>query len=426
MNQAVKKRVEAKWRRVLKMHQEALRAVDHREPLDQWMAAYYKKHREFGSTDRRFYSACLYAFFRWRGWLDGMTPPMQIWYAYLLESTVFEETHHVLSDLLTWPLPAAPPGNLNLSEKSAVLSAWNTHFSGLNERALLPDWYWDARPACLHDEASVQSLLSSFQHRSPVWLFVSGENAEVKAFLEHHACSPEQSALVETALRVDKPLNRTLLQSPIMGRVLVQDLSSQVVVKICAEENSSEWLDCCAGAGGKSLALALLQPETRITAIELRRSAARSFEKRLRRVGIHHIALTQGNILHGDPKGMGLFHGVLIDAPCSSTGTWGRNPDARWRCSSRDVEASCDKQIKLLDAASEKVRAGGCIVYAVCTLTHQETEGVVNRFLQEHTSFDIERVQCSPGLTDAKGCLWMMPWSGPCTGMFIAKLRKKK
>ena len=113
---------------------------------------------------------------------------------------------------------------------------------------------------------------------------------------------------------------------------------------------------------------------------------------------------------------------MLLDAPCSGIGTWPRNPDARWRTRPQQIMEAAERQARLLDICAARVRPGGCLVYAVCTLTREETELAVRRFLASRADFAVAPFPHPLTGADADGLVWIWPWEGPGNGMFVAKL----
>ena len=125
-----------------------------------------------------------------------------------------------------------------------------------------------------------------------------------------------------------------------------------------------------------------------------------------------------------DPAPGQCFDGVLIDAPCSGIGTWARNPDARWRTTERDIAQRRIVQEQLLLAGADKVRLGGRLVYAVCTLTQAETQAVITGFLGARSDFKLEPTLHPLTGRPAPGKVWIWPWEADSNGMFIARMRR--
>jgi 16S rRNA (cytosine967-C5)-methyltransferase len=160
-----------------------------------------------------------------------------------------------------------------------------------------------------------------------------------------------------------------------------------------------------------------------IVATEIRAPMRQNFHKRLQRCGIRIIGIHawDGTAITAPSR---LFDGVLVDAPCSGLGTWGRNPDARWRISEDTVARLAETQIALLTTAADKVRPRGRLVYSVCTLTEKETHQVVEFFIKSRGDFRLSPAVHPLTGVPAPGPIWIWPWDGPCNGMFIAVMQR--
>ena len=117
------------------------------------------------------------------------------------------------------------------------------------------------------------------------------------------------------------------------------------------------------------------------------------------------------------------FNGVLVDAPCTGVGTWQRNPHARWTTTAKDVQELAELQKKLLEHAAKGVKAGGKLVYSVCTLTRAETQEVAASFEAKHPGFAPMDLARPSGEKESGQCwLWPQDWGG--NGMFIAAWKR--
>ena len=209
------------------------------------------------------------------------------------------------------------------------------------------------------------------------------------------------------------------------GEFELQDLTSQAVGLVCHPQPGETWWDACAGEGGKMLHLSdLMRNRGLIWASD---RAAWRLEKLKRRAARARVFNYRAVLWEGGVKlpTKTRFDGVLVDAPCSGTGTWQRNPHARWTTTAADVAELAGLQGQLLVRAAAAVKPGGRLVYAACTLTRAETAGVAEAF--EKTAAGFERVPLvnplAPG-APAEAALGLRPeqWRG--NGMFIAAWRK--
>jgi 16S rRNA (cytosine967-C5)-methyltransferase len=175
------------------------------------------------------------------------------------------------------------------------------------------------------------------------------------------------------------------------GLVEIQDEGSQLVAAMVAAAPGMRVVDWCAGAGGKTLALAgMMQNRGQIVACDVSAPRLDGAVRRLRRAGVHNV---ERHLVEAGDKWLkrraGTFDRVLVDAPCTGTGTWRRNPDARLRLKPADLAELLPKQASILDTAQSLVRTGGRLVYATCSLLEEENEAQVTGFLLRYPAFRI-------------------------------------
>ena len=207
------------------------------------------------------------------------------------------------------------------------------------------------------------------------------------------------------------------------GLVEVQDEGSQLVTLACEPRDGSRILDLCAGAGGKSLALAAAAPGATILATDSNRSRLSRLAPRSERAG----AVIETRLLN-PPRELDELADwressdlVLVDAPCSGSGTWRRNPEGRWRLSPERLARLVGTQRRLLDIAAELVKPGGHLVYAVCSLLSREGAGQIDDFLRHRSSWISEKTSIAAGRSDGAGQL-LTPGHDGTDGFFVARL----
>src|ERR1700684_1822213 len=177
----------------------------------------------------------------------------------------------------------------------------------------------------------------------------------------------------------------------IKGAIEVQDEGSQLASLLSAAKPGEQVIDLCAGAGGKTLALAAqMQGKGRLIATDHDKRQLAPINERLSRAGVHNCDVRT-------PKGEGdaLFDIrasadlVMIDAPCTGTGTWRRNPDAKWRMRPGAREQRLKAQAEVLDRAAGLVKPGGRIVYVTCSVLSAENGGQIREFLAREPDFAV-------------------------------------
>jgi 16S rRNA (cytosine967-C5)-methyltransferase len=209
------------------------------------------------------------------------------------------------------------------------------------------------------------------------------------------------------------------------GLVEVQDEGSQLIALACEAAEGQQIVDLCAGAGGKSLALAAAAPHARILATDSNRARLSKLGPRADRAR----AQVETRLLN-PPKELEQLDDwraeadtVLVDAPCSGSGTWRRNPEGRWRLTPERLDRVVALQERLLDLGAELVKPGGSIVYAVCSLLSREGAAQIERFLQRHSSWISEETAIPAGRSDGAGRL-LTPGHDRTDGFFVARLRR--
>src|SRR5215470_7982951 len=163
------------------------------------------------------------------------------------------------------------------------------------------------------------------------------------------------------------------------GRVVIQDEASQLVATLIGPGHE-QILDCCAAPGGKTLAVADQNPGAAITAVEIHPHRARLM-RTLFRKDAQRIRIVTADARHLPLQGT--FDRILVDAPCSGTGTLARNPEIKWRLEPQDLPELHERQLAILRSAAERLKPGGSLIYSTCSLEKEENEDVVERFLKD-------------------------------------------
>lgn len=176
-------------------------------------------------------------------------------------------------------------------------------------------------------------------------------------------------------------------ESYLKGWVEIQDVGSQTVSTLAGARPGEQILDYCAGGGGKTLAMAAaMANKGQIFAYDSDRSRLAPIYDRLKRAGARNVQVRQPDSGALDDLS-GKMDRVVVDAPCTGSGTWRRRPDAKWRLTEAQLVARCDEQHQILRAAADFVRPGGRLVYITCSLLPEENFDQVRRFLAENPSF---------------------------------------
>jgi 16S rRNA (cytosine967-C5)-methyltransferase len=396
--------------------------VDEGRPVDVLLNHYLRNHRELGSRDRRFLSQAVFSYFRWYGWSVvrlGLEPVDACLLGVLLDSTGLHPSFEYARQRGALPATACPAGDLSIGEKGVRVAAWFPET--LQDAPLLPEELFPPYFKDLVDSRIFEHGVTEFQQRAPVWLRTRTSAAALSQILDDHDIPNQAHPRMLNAVAIESGISLDHTLRDQAGQFVVQDISSQCVGQVCSPAEGEEWWDCCAGAGGKALQLMdLMHQQGRVLATDTRIDALKELKKRARHYGIRNIRTQPFNAVSDEPFTK-TFDGVLVDAPCSGWGTWGRNPDARWRASQRDVIQCATRQLKILSNAKWCVKPGGTLVYAVCTLTRPETEEVVMKFLDAHPDFRLAPFPDPLTGQPTDGQLQVWPWDGPGDAMFIAR-----
>ena len=368
-------------------------------PADAVANDFFRARRYIGSSDRRAVSDRAWSVIRtlrrlrwWLGHADA-TPRLLVAASLLLDGGKLAALH----DLFTGgrfspaPLTAEERGVLGRLEGRNL----NHHSMPDPVRHEIPDWVYPLLEAQYGDALGQE--LSAMARPAPLDLRVNTlkiTREDAQAALAAEGIEAEATKLSPWGLRVPGRQMITTGKAFTEGLVEIQDEGSQLIALLVDAHPGMRVVDYCAGAGGKTLAIAMrMNNRGHIVACDVSAPRLTGAVRRLRRAGVHNVE--QHLIVPGDKwakRGTGKYDRVLVDAPCTGTGTWRRNPDARTRLTETDLAELLPKQAAILDSASRLVRPGGKLVYATCSLLTQENEEQVHAFLARHPEFRLRHL----------------------------------
>ncbi len=296
-------------------------------------------------------------------------------------------------------------------------------------RYSFPNWLVE-RLAVLHPEPVLEALLAALDEEPALHFRVrpTGTRAEVLAQLAEEGVAAEPVELAPDAVRIADSSHR-VFETKVMktGRLQVQDVGSQLIAEVCRPPGGSlEGLtvaDVCAGAGGKTLALAdMVGTAGRVLAGDRSRRRLAQARERVRDLSVRNVSFPH-------PLPLGGADVLLVDAPCSGTGSLGREPDQKWKLTPKAITEFQETQLALLDEVAQEARPGALIVYATCSLLPEENDAVVKGFLEKQPGFTLEPVAPVLGPERAAALcdgpfLRPLPPRVPGGGFFAARLRK--
>lgn len=285
----------------------------------------------------------------------------------------------------------------------------------------LPEW---VKP--LFSELVTPDEYSALLERAPLDIRVNRLVASAK---QVQAQLPEAQQIEGCTDGLRLPTGFAIEAEPVYlsGAVEVQDFGSQLIAELCGAKLGMTVLDLCAGAGGKTLALAShMAGEGRLIAADTSRDRLAQLPPRAVRAKAEFIEtrlLNPGKELATLDDLSGACDIVLIDAPCSGSGTWRRNPETRWRLEQRDLQRLISEQARLLDIAAQLVKPDGHLVYAVCSLFACEGKTQIDGFMSRTQGFEPDDPRCVAGRRDGAGIL-LTPSHDGSDGFYMARLHK--
>ncbi len=368
-------------------------------PADATVSAYFRDRRFIGAKDRADISASVYRAMRrrarltWRLRKAGAEPtPTGLLLADLLvgEGQELNRVERLFSGGPYAPAQLSQD-ELGLARRLEGRSLESPEMPE-NVQAECPEWAEPELRRALGDDFLTQ--MEALKHPAPLDLRVNMlkgmSRDDVLARLTADGLAAEATHLSPIGIRMGgRP---SIMAHPLYrdGTIEIQDEGSQLVALMTDARPGQEVMDFCAGAGGKTLAMAAsMNNKGRVIASDVLANRLTRAKERFRRAGVHNI---QTHPITGetDPwikRHKGRFDRVLVDAPCSGTGTWRRNPDQRWRSLGPGLAELLPLQGRLLQSASRLVKPGGRLIYATCSMLPAENEDHAAAFLAANPDF---------------------------------------
>ncbi len=276
-------------------------------------------------------------------------------------------------------------------------------------------------------EARAKSIMSNLGKPPKRTIRVNTLKISPDTFLEmDHRMQLEKTPLLDVfnVVKTEVPLPR--VKGYKESLFFIQDFASTLVSHVLKPSPEDDVLDACAAPGGKTTHIAqLMQNRGRIVAIDIRRRRALELHKKLKLFTVKNTSLiiADANMLPLKAT----FDKILLDPPCTGSGTIGSRPENKWRLTKRYTKWISKLQIKLLNHVSKAVKLGGTLVYSTCSIIKNENEDIIEKFLQNHPDFYLERTEPFLGepAINMPEAQRLLPDKINCEGFFIAKIRKK-
>jgi len=322
-------------------------------PIDLFLKRYFASHKAIGAHDRRYITERVYKAIRWQGLLS-----------FLSKNSSWEE-------------------KLPLLEQLDPTSWLSVETIPLHDRWSFPESYVTFLQEQLGEEKAKKFCLIS-NHQAPTTIRTNAlkttrEALFIKLKQHHDVVLGEHCPF---AISFKERVNFLTLSEFREGLFEVQDEGSQLLSLYVPVKPGDQFLDFCAGSGGKTLAIApKMQGRGQIYLYDIRHKALLEAKKRLYRAGIQNAQIVQKDSL---PSLLGKMDVVLVDAPCSGSGTLRRNPDMKWKFSLSSLQATIELQRTIFAEALSFVKPGGWIIYATCSIFPKENEEQLHYFLQNY------------------------------------------
>lgn len=354
-------------------------------PLDGFLRYYFRAHTAVGSKDRKEICETIYGMIRWRGLLDHMSEKPASWENRFRAFTKFSKNFHC--DL------SFPP----------------------HIRVSFPKSFFELLSDSLGHEKAFQFCLSC-NEPAPTTVRINLLKTTRSALLEswHNRYKVSPCRFSPVGIHFDEKLNFFGMEEFKKGYFEIQDEASQLIAELITIDPGMHFLDFCAGSGGKSLAVApRLGGRGQLFLHDIRPHALIEAKKRLKRAGIQNAQ----PLLADSPNKRLLklkMDWVLVDAPCTGTGTLRRNPDMKWKFSNQTLQRIIQEQRQIFDEALTYLKPGGHIVYATCSVLPQENQHQATYFMKQYSLEQIGETFSS------------FPTRGGMDGFFGVVLKKKK
>ena len=413
-----------------------------RIPVDKLLERYFKGHRYIGSKDRGAVSELVYWVLRHKAslvwWADRLNQRLHgrtlIFAALVLRKDYNPDS---IKSLPKDSQYSPPPLDEFETKMVAELVRHDIAHPDMPDYVRLnyPEWM-DAK---LHESfgTSFEEALKALNGQAHSDLRVNTlktTREQLAIDLQKEGFETSPTLLSPTCLRLSK-------RGPVFtsaqfkaGHFEMQDEGSQTVAHLVDAQPGHRVIDFCAGAGGKTLAIAAaMKNKGRILAWDTSEKRLSQIVQRIRRAGVDNI---QTHIITSEndtfiKRHKGTADRVLVDAPCSGSGTWRRNPDIKWCFNQKDLDEVMAIQKSILQSASRLVKKGGRLIYATCSVLKDENESQIAELLKSSNNF---RVVCPKEIWDKKGTennttegvsyFWVTPHEDGVDGFFAAVLER--
>ena len=381
----------------IRAFEQVFKSYDGTQPLHRFLFTYFKQHKQMGSSDRRWATRYIYSFFR-------------LGKALIKEDTILRLAiadflcNQTLSLVIETKLPQLKEQiNLSVQEKIALITNEYPSFK-LSEIFIFNE--------SLSKDVEKQDFYESFFIQPDLFLRVKPSyiNQLIKT-LKEAEIGVEEISKTSLALPNGTKLEKIV---PSQQYYQVQDLSSQKTGDFFEPQTWDYWWDCCAASGGKSLLLHDLEPSVQLLVSDVRENSLNNLEERFREAGLKKYQKKVLDLLQNNDQDLHHyeFDGIILDAPCSGSGTWGRTPEMLYYFDAHKISYFSKLQTAIAGNVVKYLKTGKPLVYITCSVFKQENEEVV-AWIVENLPLQLEKMEVIKGYKDKADT------------MFIARFIKK-
>ncbi|WP_231463192.1 MULTISPECIES: RsmB/NOP family class I SAM-dependent RNA methyltransferase [unclassified Pedobacter] len=381
----------------IKAFEQILSSYDGSIPLHRFLPSYFKQNKQMGSSDRRWATRHLYSFFRLGKALPSLSSELRLSIADFL-------CHDTLSLIVEKNLPGLVDYILSpLEEKLALIGAAYPDFN-------IADVYPFQNN--LSESVKKDEFNSSFFIQPDLFIRVKEEaSIEVKNQLDSAGIGFK--VISETAIAL---ANGTKLETVLTnGKYQVQDLSSQQTGSFFKPQKWDKWWDCCAASGGKTLLLHSLEPVVELLVTDLRESILTNLDERFAQAGIRKYHKKELDLLKNNDQILHhyAFDGIILDAPCTGSGTWGRTPEMLTYFEEKKINQFASIQKSIVNNVIKYLKPGKPLIYITCSAFAAENEDVI-KHITENLPLTLESMELIKG------------YENKADTMFVARLIRKE
>lgn len=389
---------------------------------DRLLTDSFKRYRYFNSLDRAFLTELTYGVIRWRERLDWVIRhfskiPIEkieletlnilrlgLYQILFLSRTPSSAAVNESVELAKRIRGKGGAGFVNAVLRSAIRQKDEIRYPDIHEDLVLHLSVVQSHPLWLVQrwvrERGVEETLQICMFNNQIspltlrtnTLKINRENLLEK--LKEEELSPIPTVYSEEGIVLQHPPPTSELPFLRKGLAIIQDEASQLVTSILDPKPGEQILDACAAPGGKTTHMAQrMENQGGIYALDLSNAKLDLIEGLCERLGIRIIKTVKGDASKILPVPQGMkFDRILVDVPCSGFGTLRRNPDLKWRRGEVDIQRMGELQFSILRNLSMYVEEGGLLIYSTCTVFREENEDVVEKFLEAHPEFQLDRM----------------------------------